>query len=94
MVSRTIQVPRRFLASLNENRRIILDLVQRAAYLAERLQGQPPPLVLCHSDTHAWNLLIDRRGKVYIVDSDNPILAPKERDLMFIGGAWALPGIR
>jgi spectinomycin phosphotransferase len=24
--------------------------------------------------------------KLYIVDLDNPILAPKERDLMFIGG--------
>jgi spectinomycin phosphotransferase len=85
-------VARRFLASMNENRRLILDLVERAAKLAERLQGQPPPPVLCHSDAHAWNLLIDRSGKVYLVDWDNPILAPKERDLMFIGAGLGFAG--
>jgi spectinomycin phosphotransferase len=85
-------VARRFLASMNENRLLILDLVERAAFLARRLQGQPPPLVLCHSDAHAWNLLVDCREKVYLVDWDNPILAPKERDLMFIGAGLGFTG--
>ncbi len=31
-------------------------------------------------------MLIDANDALYIVDWDNPILAPKERDLMFIGG--------
>jgi hypothetical protein len=38
------------------------------------------------SDIHAGNLLIDANGSLYIVDWDHPILAPKERDLMFVGG--------
>jgi hypothetical protein len=41
---------------------------------------------LCHSDIHAGNILIDVNDDFYIVDWDNPILAPKEHDLMFIGG--------
>jgi len=43
-------------------------------------------LVLCHSDIHGGNILISNAGELYIVDWDDPILAPKERDLMFIGG--------
>lgn len=41
---------------------------------------------VCHSDLHAGNILIDANDALYIVDWDNPILAPKERDLMFVGG--------
>jgi spectinomycin phosphotransferase len=43
-------------------------------------------LALCHSDIHGGNILISDKNELYIVDWDNPILAPKERDLMFIGG--------
>jgi len=61
-------------------------LVGRAEQLSLALQAQNPEFVLCHSDIHAGNLLIDANDHLYIVDWDNPILAPKERDLMFIGG--------
>jgi spectinomycin phosphotransferase len=64
----------------------ILHLVRRAEQLSLILQMQPPEFVLCHSDIHAGNILCDIDGGVYIVDWDNPIMAPKERDLMFIGG--------
>jgi spectinomycin phosphotransferase len=43
--------------------------------------------VLCHGDIHAGNVLIDAHERLSIVDWDNPILAPKERDLMYAGGA-------
>ena len=64
----------------------ILDLVGRAERLAQFLQAQPSQPTLCHSDIHAGNLLIDADGALYIVDWDNPNLAPKERDLIGIGG--------
>jgi len=64
----------------------ILYLVQKAEQLSSTLQAQNPEFVLCHSDIHAGNLLIDTIGSLYIVDWDHPILAPKERDLMFVGG--------
>ena len=62
-------------------------LIERAEQLGNTLrQSQPLAQVLCHSDIHAGNLLLTTNGALYIVDWDNPILAPKERDLMFIGG--------
>ena len=64
----------------------ISHLVQRTEQLAARLQSQALELVLCHSDVHGRNMLITADHQLFIVDWDNPILAPKERDLMFVGG--------
>jgi spectinomycin phosphotransferase len=64
----------------------ILYLVRMAEQLSQILQMQTPEFVLCHSDIHAGNILCNTDESIYIVDWDNPILAPKERDLMFIGG--------
>jgi spectinomycin phosphotransferase len=71
---------------MRKNMPAICRLVDRAQQLAEKLQNQPHKFVLCHSDVHAGNVLIDGNNEIYIVDWDEPILAPKERDLMFIGG--------
>jgi spectinomycin phosphotransferase len=79
-------------AFLDAKRDETLDLVWRAERLAQALQTWPLEFVCCHSDVHAGNLLIDTRGALYIVDWDNPILAPKERDLMYIGGAQGFVG--
>ncbi len=64
----------------------ITHLVERAEEIALELQSKTLELVLCHSDIHGGNILISNTGELYIVDWDDPILAPKERDLMFIGG--------
>ena len=64
----------------------ITHLVERAEQLSLELQTQPSEFVLCHTDIHGRNILIDNNNKLYIVDWDAPLLAPKERDLMFIGG--------
>jgi spectinomycin phosphotransferase len=63
-----------------------LALVRRTERLAQILRVQPPDSILCHADIHGWNLLIDGGGVLYMVDWDTLIFAPKERDLMFIGG--------
>lgn len=73
-------------AFLEAKRETILDLVGRAERLAQALQAGSPEFVLCHSDIHAGNCLIGANDAFYIVDWDEPIMAPKERDLMFIGG--------
>lgn len=65
----------------------ITNLVDRAAHLAGELQSGRLELVLCHSDIHAGNLHITPDGTLYIVDWDNPVHAPKERDLMHFGGS-------
>ncbi len=64
-------------------------LVERAGQLAQKLQKESPEFVLCHSDIHGGNLMMDVNDAIYIVDWDGPIMAPKERDLMFIGGGVA-----
>ena len=77
---------------LKAKRDEILDLVGRAERHAQTLQARSPEFVLCHSDIHAGNILIDNDDVFYIIDWDDPILAPKERDLMFIGGAQGFIG--
>jgi spectinomycin phosphotransferase len=64
----------------------ITSLIDRAEQLALELQSEPLELVLCHTDIHGGNILISNIDELFIVDWDNPIIAPKERDLMFIGG--------
>lgn len=69
----------------------VSDLVSRAEHCAETLRARAPEFVVCHADLHAGNLLISGGG-FYIIDWDDPILAPKERDLMFIGGGQGFAG--
>lgn len=82
-------------AFLEERREEILALVERAEQLAQEIEAHPREFVLCHADIHAGNVLIERNGGFYIVDWDDPILAPKERDLMYFGaglwGRWHTP---
>ena len=67
-------------------RRAIEHLIERTRELAGGLASMPLERVLCHTDIHGGNILIGDKDELYIVDWDNPRLAPKERDLMFIGG--------
>jgi spectinomycin phosphotransferase len=71
---------------LNGKRDEILRLIERTERLAQVLRTRSPEFVLCHSDIHAGNILIDVNDDFYIVDWDDPILALKERDLMYAGG--------
>lgn len=64
----------------------IESIVDRADQLAQALQSRAVQLAVCHSDLHGRNVLVGADDKVAIVDWDDPILAAKERDLMFIGG--------
>lgn len=79
-------------AFLRLRRGEIIDLIQRADELGRDLRNRNLTLVLCHSDIHAGNVLIGSDQRVHMVDWDAPILAPKERDLMYIGGAQGFVG--
>lgn len=75
------------LAAFMKSRQREIDyLVRRAAALAQALQARSLETVLCHSDLHAGNLLLSADGALYIVDWDDLIYAPKERDLSLVGG--------
>jgi spectinomycin phosphotransferase len=77
---------------LRSHRPLILDLIARAEQLAQVMVSRSLAFVLCHSDIHPGNLLIDTQGNLFIVDWDYPVLAPKERDLMFVGGGQGFVG--
>ena len=64
----------------------IQGMVEHAEQLAQTLQKRAVEPVVCHSDLHGRNVLVGTDNEVAIVDWDEPIPAPKERDLMFIGG--------
>ncbi len=83
------EVALKLLKFMRENILAIRRLVDRAEQLGHKLQDQSHKLVLCHSDIHGGNVLIGGNNSIYIVDWDDPIMAPKERDLMFIGGGVA-----
>ncbi|MBL8055378.1 MAG: aminoglycoside phosphotransferase family protein [Anaerolineales bacterium] len=82
-------------AVLRDQREAITELVERAGRLAAVTQARAPAATPCHADLHAGNLLIGADGAVFIVDWDEPLLAPKERDLMYVGGGlmggWRRP---
>ncbi|HEY7091859.1 MAG TPA: aminoglycoside phosphotransferase family protein [Ktedonobacterales bacterium] len=88
-------IAERLAAGWREKRWEIATLVERAADLAQELQRRSLPFVLCHTDLHAGNVLLGADGELAIVDWDDPILAPKERDLMFfgagVGAIWDTP---
>jgi len=52
--------------------------------LAEVLKARPFPYVISHADLHPANLLRDPAGHVFVIDWDDVMLAPKERDFIFV----------
>ncbi len=85
-------VARELIAFLARKRAEITALIEHAEQLADLFRGKALPDVPCHGDLHAGNVLINGAGSLVIVDWDDPVLAPRERDLMFvgagIGGVW------
>lgn len=79
-------------ALLRGRRAEIKALVQRTEELAQDMHHLASSWCVCHGDMHAGNLLIDQNDQVYLVDWDTLICAPRERDLMFIGGAQGFRG--
>jgi spectinomycin phosphotransferase len=68
-------------------------LMTRTLALGRELLAVPREFVLCHSDIHTANVLVESKGALHIVDWDQPVFAPKERDLMFFGaGLGSLTG--
>jgi len=53
--------------------------------LAERLRQQSGPQVICHADLHTSNMIRSQPNRVFLIDWDDVMLAPKERDFLFVG---------
>ncbi|MHB8600337.1 MAG: phosphotransferase enzyme family protein [Ktedonobacteraceae bacterium] len=57
--------------------------------LADVLQKRTLPYVICHADLHANNTLLDQADHLFVIDWDDVMLAPRERDFIFVREALA-----
>jgi spectinomycin phosphotransferase len=69
-----------------ENDETIQRLVARAERIGKHLQETSLEFNLCHADIHTANILLTEENDMFIVDWDDTLFAPKERDLMFVLG--------
>jgi spectinomycin phosphotransferase len=68
-----------------ENWSTIHALQSALDVLAPVLQKRSGPYVICHADLHPSNIIRDNAGRVFVIDWDDVMLAPKERDFLFVG---------
>lgn len=66
-----------------ENADVIERCRRRYRSLGAKMERLSLEFVLCHADIHPANIIIDANGAINIVDWDETLLAPRERDLMF-----------
>lgn len=83
---RSDPVGREFAEFWRSRREQIRTIVDRADTLGGKMRMASVPSVLCHADLHTFNVLLEETGQWWIVDWDETVLAPKERDLMFFAG--------
>ena len=69
-------------------------IIEHTEQLGRKVKEKSLDFVVCHSDIHTNNLLIDTRGRLFVVDWDQPMLAPRERDLMFVTVGGYVPSAR
>lgn len=70
----------------------IIAVRDQALDLGRRLRARRvrPADVVCHSDAHGGNVVVRGAGDVVLLDWDDAVFGPKERDLMFVmsPGLW------
>jgi spectinomycin phosphotransferase len=68
----------------NSNRKTIETVIERADTIGKHLRQMDLEFMLCHADIHTANILITDDQNMFIVDWDDTLFAPKERDLMHV----------
>lgn len=69
---------------------LVSTLLEQADSLGRKLRTRQTPTVICHGDPHLGNVMIGDDDRVWLIDWDDAVLAPRERDLMFVlGGVLA-----
>jgi hypothetical protein len=58
-------------------------LVTRLGELQARVRGTYHAMVICHTDLHGGNMILDDRGMLHLLDWEGATFAPPEHDLIF-----------
>jgi len=64
----------------------LLSRLDRLRELQARARASAREMVVCHTDLHGGNLMMDRQGNLYIIDWEGAMIAPPEHDLFFFAG--------
>lgn len=80
------EIERQMAAFWTSRHGVIRGLKEAFETLASEVSALSVPLVLCHGDIHAWNVMIDGDCRLRVVDWDDAIMAPRECDLIFVVG--------
>lgn len=83
----TSTVASEFAAFVRAQSERIAAILARAEELGRALRNRAFEMVLCHGDIHLTNVLVGNDGQVWLVDWDAPLVAPRERDLLFVVGS-------
>jgi spectinomycin phosphotransferase len=67
----------------------VLSALRALQATRDRAVAAAHSVVVCHTDLHGENLMLDEAGRLYILDWEGAVLAPREQDLfMFAGEHW------
>lgn len=69
-----------FIRSQDEKITLIL---RRTKELGKKLRQLNLQFGICHADIHTSNILVNKENKLYFIDWESVMLAPRERDLVF-----------
>ena len=71
---------------LMPHRSEIRGYLDRLKGLQSVVRNRAWEMVVCHTDLHGGNLLVDSADNLYILDWEGAMLAPPEQDLFFFAG--------
>jgi len=86
------QLPPELQSLLDDARPSLVTLFQRMRQVSVYLRAHPLPMVLCHSDIHGWNVIV-QGAQTCLIDFEGLVLAPAEQDLFCWYGDTAWPAI-
>ncbi len=72
--------------ALLPHRQALLAALDRLETLGAQARAIGKPLVVCHTDLHGANLMLDAQGNLYLLDWETAVIAPPEHDMIFFAG--------